>query len=82
MNLGMSMTFTLFEWLKEAKDDLLDEQPSMPLPPTTAEVTNEVAQMSVEDQGEVCTSESCLDYRMSCAGLIVLLCVCSSIPVP
>lgn len=68
MNLGMSMTFTLFEWLKEAKDELLDEQPSVPLPPTTAEVTDDVAQMSVEDRGEACTSGSFfrLLYRISC----------------
>ncbi|KAK3858658.1 hypothetical protein Pcinc_035164 [Petrolisthes cinctipes] len=52
VNLGMSMTFTLFEWLKEAKDEFLDEQPSVPLPLITAEVTNDVAQMTVEDHGE------------------------------
>ncbi|XP_066937372.1 RWD domain-containing protein 4 isoform X1 [Macrobrachium rosenbergii] len=49
-NLGMSMTFTLFEWLKEAKDELLDDQPAEALVsnPVT-EITTDVTQIVLND---------------------------------
>lgn len=49
-NLGMSMTFTLFEWLKEAKDELLDDQPAeSSIVNPVSEMTSSVAQLNVED---------------------------------
>ena len=55
-NLGMSMTFTLFEWLKEAKDELLEDQPAeAPIVNPVSEITSNVAQISVEEETiEVC----------------------------
>ncbi|KAG7177601.1 RWD domain-containing protein 4-like [Homarus americanus] len=53
VNLGMSMTFTLFEWLKEAKDELLENHPTEPLVLGVSEITSEVGQISVnDDHGE------------------------------
>lgn len=50
-NLGMSMTFTLFEWLKEEKGDLLKDQPSEPVAPssTTEDITNEIGCISINE---------------------------------
>lgn len=54
INLGMSMTFTLFEWLKEAKEELLEEQPSEAPVNRIAEINSDVGQMTLnDDQGEV-----------------------------
>ncbi|XP_053640411.1 RWD domain-containing protein 4 isoform X2 [Cherax quadricarinatus] len=52
-NLGMSMTFTLFEWLKEAKDEILDHQPAEASVLGVSEITSGIEQISaVDDQGE------------------------------
>lgn len=49
-NVGMSMTFTLFEWLKETKDELLEEQPAeATVNNPVSEMTSSVAQITVED---------------------------------
>ncbi|XP_037068428.1 RWD domain-containing protein 4-like [Pollicipes pollicipes] len=42
--LGMSMTFTLFEWVKENVTDLMEQQT---LAPVMAEVTEEVEELSI-----------------------------------
>ncbi|XP_042871325.1 RWD domain-containing protein 4-like [Penaeus japonicus] len=53
INLGMSMTFTLFEWLKEAKEELLEEQPIEAPVNRITEINAEVNQMTInDDQGE------------------------------
>lgn len=49
INLGMSMTFTLFEWLKEAKDELLDSQPEEASLPPVTEIISDLGRISVED---------------------------------
>lgn len=54
VNLGMSMTFTLFEWLKEAKDELLEDQPAEATVMGVSEITSSIGNISVDDQGEVC----------------------------
>ncbi|XP_047476976.1 RWD domain-containing protein 4-like [Penaeus chinensis] len=53
INLGMSMTFTLFEWLKEAKEELMEEQPLEAPVSRIVEINADVSQMTLnEDQGE------------------------------
>ncbi|XP_071539456.1 RWD domain-containing protein 4 [Panulirus ornatus] len=52
VNLGMSMTFTLFEWLKEGKDELLENQPAEATVIGVSEITSNVGLISVEEQGE------------------------------
>lgn len=48
------MTFTLFEWLKEAKEELLEEQPLEAPVSRIAEINADVSQMTLnDDQGEV-----------------------------
>ena len=49
INLGMSMTFTLFEWLKEAKDELLECQSDEASLPPVSEVISDMARITVED---------------------------------
>lgn len=64
INLGMSMTFTLFEWLKEAKDELLEEQPIEAPVNRITEINAEVNQMTInDDQGEV---RECWNYLRLC----------------
>ncbi|XP_037084605.1 RWD domain-containing protein 4-like [Pollicipes pollicipes] len=46
--LGMSMTFTLFEWVKENVTDLMEQQT---LAPVMAEVTEEVEELSITQDG-------------------------------
>lgn len=74
-NLGMSMTFTLFEWLKEAKDELLEDQPTEASPTGTTEIASNVGQLSItDDQGEVC----CTSYtkkKLSCTYFHVNICI-------
>lgn len=55
VNLGMSMTFTLFEWLKEAKDELLEAQPEEAASPAMSQVISDVGRLSVEEATEVKT---------------------------
>lgn len=52
VNLGMSMTFTLFEWLKEAKDELLEAQPEEAALPGVSQVIGDVGRLSVDDANE------------------------------
>ncbi|KAK8405956.1 hypothetical protein O3P69_006986 [Scylla paramamosain] len=49
INVGMSMTFTLFEWLKEAKDELLESQPEEASLPSVSEVITDLGRIAVED---------------------------------
>ncbi len=53
VNLGMSMTFTLFEWLKEAKDELLEAQPEEATLPAVSQVISDVGRLSVDEVTEV-----------------------------
>lgn len=46
-NLGMSMTFTLFEWLKEAQEELIADQPEEA--PKVAAVTTDMRDMNLDD---------------------------------
>ena len=51
-NLGMSMTFTLFEWVKEAKEELLQEQPELSTANSIADdsLSTEIKNLSVNDE--------------------------------
>ncbi|KAK7083266.1 RWD [Halocaridina rubra] len=50
-NIGMSMTFTLFEWLKEAKDEILEDQPAeSSVNNSVADISSGVSQLGVDNE--------------------------------
>lgn len=62
INVGMSMTFTLFEWLKEAKDELLESQPEEASLPAVSEVITDIGRITVEDSATVLRNFFCLSH--------------------
>ncbi|KAB7494226.1 RWD domain-containing protein 4 [Armadillidium nasatum] len=52
-NLGMSMTFTLFEWLKEAREDLIKDQPTeASVTIFSSEVTNGIDNLDIQENSD------------------------------
>ncbi|KAL7634097.1 UNVERIFIED_CONTAM: hypothetical protein RMT77_015425 [Armadillidium vulgare] len=52
-NLGMSMTFTLFEWLKEAREDLIKDQPTeASVTIFSGEVTNGIDNLDIQENSD------------------------------
>ncbi|CAL4209513.1 unnamed protein product, partial [Meganyctiphanes norvegica] len=64
-NLGMSMTYTIFEWVKEVHEELLEEQIADASMNTVAEVSSGVDRLNVD-----CDKEDCQENKSKCITLL------------